>query len=75
MNTTSTSQSKAPASLVRVHRAVWQYLNNVKVVHESFAEESDLKNSVLFVVDKIYGFTNRSEAVKFSYDLAKAQGA
>ncbi len=69
------TNNNTPAALVRVHRSVWQYLNGVKVIHESFAEESDLKTNVLHVVDKVYGFSNHSEAVKFSYELAKLQGA
>lgn len=68
------NNNNTPAALVRVHQAVWQYLNGVKVTHESFAEEKDLKTVVLNVVDKVYGFSNHSEAVRFSYELAKLQG-
>lgn len=61
-------------SLVRTHRHVSQYLNDVKIPFEGFAEEHDLKNNILWVVNKVYGFTNRSEAIKFSYDLAVSLG-
>lgn len=69
MKATSSSQS-----LVRVHRHTNQYLRGVKASFEVFAEAGDLKKNVLWVVNKVHGFTSHGEAVKFSYDLARSLG-